>query len=372
MPAVSRLRLLGFSVLAITLGLAVVEAGSALVLHVVPALVQPDARSEPGAPGSPENLPYPVVHFRSASNPLTTTDAELVFRLVENPTGERRAGYEGINAQGWRGRPFEPSDLATDNLRLVTAGDSCTFGWEIPGLADSYPARLEQELAARAHRPVRVYNLGVPGYSSFQVRHWLERMLPRLKPHVLVLYVGWNDITKTPSLSDAELSAVTSPGLIWLVRVLAKTHFGRLIGALAGKLRTPDSAARLPSQKQRVQTDETIENIQRVARLVHGQGGRLMLVAPPFTRKRQAPIMFSDKEDMAALWPRLESAFRDDDIAIVHVPEMEDGAAAAETFFGPDGFHPNAVGAMTLAKHLAADIAQQWPNLMNGPATAPP
>jgi hypothetical protein len=68
--------------------------------------------------------------------------------------------------------PTSPSALAV--------GDSITFGEGVPA-AGSYSAVLERETG------VRVYNAGVPGYSSGQMLVRLRRLLPALRPALVVM-----------------------------------------------------------------------------------------------------------------------------------------------------------------------------------------
>jgi hypothetical protein len=63
---------------------------------------------------------------------------------------------------------------------VLTLGDSMTFGEGVP-VDRSYPAVLERETG------VRVYNAGVPGYGSPQMVGRLKRLLPRLRPSVVVM-----------------------------------------------------------------------------------------------------------------------------------------------------------------------------------------
>ncbi|HEY0555541.1 MAG TPA: GDSL-type esterase/lipase family protein [Thermoanaerobaculia bacterium] len=68
--------------------------------------------------------------------------------------------------------PFRPC--------ILIVGDSMTFGEGVPE-DGTYPARLERRLG------VRVYNAGVPGYSSAQMLGRLRRYLPTLQPTLVVM-----------------------------------------------------------------------------------------------------------------------------------------------------------------------------------------
>ncbi|HEX9942143.1 MAG TPA: SGNH/GDSL hydrolase family protein [Thermoanaerobaculia bacterium] len=98
------------------------------------------------------------------------------FRGREIAPGGEFDVLAAIDARGLRGHlhtaPPEPCVLAV--------GDSMTFGEGVP--ADrSYAAWLERTAG------VRVYNAGVPGYGSRQMLVRLRRLLPALRPAVVVM-----------------------------------------------------------------------------------------------------------------------------------------------------------------------------------------
>jgi lysophospholipase L1-like esterase len=97
------------------------------------------------------------------------------------------AGVE-INSIGLRGpeiSPIKPSG----KVRVLCMGDSCTFGGLHP-----YPAILQSLLDQRAPGRYEVLNAGVIGYTSLHGLEWLERDLASLRPDVVTLYFGWNDM----------------------------------------------------------------------------------------------------------------------------------------------------------------------------------
>src|SRR5439155_7303104 len=89
-----------------------------------------------------------------------------------------------INRDGFRGPEL---DAAHSAPRIVTIGDSCTFGMEE---ASSYPRVLEDTLRRRGVA-VEVVNAGVEGYTPRDVLIELDR-LTVLRPDVTMIYLGWN------------------------------------------------------------------------------------------------------------------------------------------------------------------------------------
>jgi lysophospholipase L1-like esterase len=84
-----------------------------------------------------------------------------------------------IDARGLRD-PSHPPQTAPPVPCVLAVGDSMTFGEGVP--ADrTYSAWLERTVG------VRVYNAGVPGFSSRQMLARLRRFLPALRPAAVVM-----------------------------------------------------------------------------------------------------------------------------------------------------------------------------------------
>jgi lysophospholipase L1-like esterase len=86
--------------------------------------------------------------------------------------------------------------------RILTLGDSCTFGLGVDD-AQTWPAQLQQLLNADGDR-VEVINAGVPGYSAFQGRRFLEKEGLHLAPDLVIAGFGFNDREVWASRSDYE------------------------------------------------------------------------------------------------------------------------------------------------------------------------
>ena len=84
-----------------------------------------------------------------------------------------------IDSRGLRDHPHSPQ-TAPPVPCVLTVGDSMTFGEGVPA-EGSYSAWLERTAGAR------VYNAGVPGYSSGQMLVRLRRFLPALRPAAVVM-----------------------------------------------------------------------------------------------------------------------------------------------------------------------------------------
>jgi lysophospholipase L1-like esterase len=93
-----------------------------------------------------------------------------------------------INSLGLRGPEIEIAKPPRQ-IRVLCLGDSCTFGGLHP-----YPEIAQALLDRSAPGRFEVLNAGVIGYTSLHGLEWFERELAPLRPDVVTLYFGWNDM----------------------------------------------------------------------------------------------------------------------------------------------------------------------------------
>lgn len=120
----------------------------------------------------------------------TEPDEYLGYRLKRNFfTPDGRAF---INAAGIRGDTSHLPE-ARGRPRVLVIGNSCAFG---AGCYDTevFSFLLEKKLRSEGWPEALVFNAGVGGYNSAQVRVYLERELWNFRPTDVVGYVGWNDL----------------------------------------------------------------------------------------------------------------------------------------------------------------------------------
>ncbi len=137
------------------------------------------------------------------------------------------------NALGYRDDEFEP---LTDRPRILVVGDSITFGAGVPA-EQLYAARLETYLPGW-----RVDNCGIAGYESNQIVAVAARMIPRLKPRVLLYGMCLNDIR------EADV-----PGILAGFQAARQTQLKPIL-ELRSLVRFAGSVAGLQQAKQRSRT----------------------------------------------------------------------------------------------------------------------
>jgi len=121
---------------------------------------------------------------------IHVVDERLGYRMVPN----RQAKNVKTNSLALRG-PEVALEKPKNGYRILCVGDSITFGEAASCNETTYPAVLERKLNERFDPPreIQVLNAGVMGYASLQCRRWLEELLPRLKPDLVLLCAGTND-----------------------------------------------------------------------------------------------------------------------------------------------------------------------------------
>jgi len=98
------------------------------------------------------------------------------FRGREIAPGNEFDVPSAIDARGLRDHPHGAPSSPT----VLTVGDSMTFGEGVP-VDRTFSAVLERQSG------VRVYNAGVPGYGSGQMLVRLRRLIPELRPTVVLV-----------------------------------------------------------------------------------------------------------------------------------------------------------------------------------------
>lgn len=103
--------------------------------------------------------------------------------------------YVHLNSLGYRDREFA-ARADESAYRILLLGDSFTLGWGIRNPADRFGDLLEGTLNSTPAlaRRVAVYNAGVGAANSADELVSARLLLPRLRPHLLLLIYVFNDI----------------------------------------------------------------------------------------------------------------------------------------------------------------------------------
>ena len=99
-------------------------------------------------------------------------------------------------------RDYFVGDAQAPTLNYLALGDSTAAGWGAQTLAETYPHRIAQTLAARGFR-VHVRNVAIGGARARDVMEQLPA-LQTFAPAVITLSVGANDATHFTAPADFE------------------------------------------------------------------------------------------------------------------------------------------------------------------------
>jgi len=182
---------------------------------------------------------------------IFTPHAEAYYETIEF------SFTASINALGFRDREFGLSKSA--DYRILTLGDSFTFGWGV-ALDQSWPKVLEQNLQAGGFN-VEIANLGSPGAGPVAYADLAEKAIPLLKPDLLVVAVlQGDDLTQSRPKQPAAQNVREAPPTLriqlseWLHHV-----YPNLTALARAALKNDRAAKRGPvSPKWRKQAEEIL------------------------------------------------------------------------------------------------------------------
>jgi lysophospholipase L1-like esterase len=284
---------------------------------------------------------------------LFVRDPELFWRLapadgIETPIAP---GGLRVNSRGLRG-PEWPRAAAPGVTRIVTLGDSCTFGWRVTE-AEAYPAVLGELLRGRGLR-AEVINAGVPGYTSVQALRLLQLELLAYEPQAVVFYFGWNELW--PARGQPDVAQAVSGRLVELENVLDRSHLYRLLRRGYVAVRSDLGERRDAGTQPRVSPEQYRQVLERLVQLCRDRGLQLALMTQP---ARQAPHARCWSPPQHELLAQMNAITRE--AAVGEGTVLVDGAALLaaepqdETFV--DCVHPSASGHRLLAAALAEALA---------------
>ncbi|MDP6409023.1 MAG: GDSL-type esterase/lipase family protein [Planctomycetota bacterium] len=282
---------------------------------------------------------------------------------------------EVVNEQGWRG-PTRERTAPLDTLRVVTLGDSSTFGLGV-AYGESYSGRLEERLRADG-RKAEVIDGGVVG---FTVRQGLERyreVFSAYRPDVVVAAFGAvNDHYSSLDLPDRRKIEHQRTQLAWRkrlsdglrdeLRILhaiswlqLEAHGGkeRLAEVWLEKKRREHELMKSSGRvewpgERRVSLEDFSLALTELRDLVGADGGRLVLVSMPRKARaeRDRPVLTLYSRAVMSTAAREGLQVADARGAFHRV--IAGGRPEAELFVN-DFWHPSASGHDLIAEGLVA------------------
>jgi len=259
-----------------------------------------------------------------------------------------------INKLGLRGREVAEFKSAG---RIITLGNSCTFGWGVP-LEDIYASRLEKNLNER----YEVINGAIPGYTSFQGKIFLQKDLIKLQPDFVTVLFVWNDHWAAASEIADKDQQLPPEFILGLQNFLSRFHFYRFMkkSLLTAVETDPDSTFKRGNIVYRVGFENFRANLKEICITAQENGATpILLTSPiPSLEKYYPP---GARSPMHAFHERYNQIVREisaaDNIALVDLAREFDGYDGLWDDAPNDPIHFNARG-HELAAKLIADFIE--------------
>lgn len=144
-------------------------------------------------------------------NYILKPNASTVYRGLYEKSAHATEWH--INSQGLR-TDLLVEKKADNAFRIVTYGDSETFGWSVR-LENTWQRQMEKK-----DPNIQVINLGVPGYNIESIATHVEKTLATLQPDMVIYLFNKNDVYKPlnyhPQLSKSYLYLIVNMGLYQL------------------------------------------------------------------------------------------------------------------------------------------------------------
>lgn len=246
------------------------------VLEVIGRIVAPSDRN---ARWAHESSHVRLTGF-PALNDILESDSGRFWRLKANVPPQQIIGRVGndnlifsfsTDGDGFRKMPAPRSHGQT----ILFIGDSCTLGIGVDDDA-TIPAVVQDRLPGR-----RCINAGVPGYSAYQGRVYLEAIIGKLKPQFVVMCFGFNDAAAWDDLSDLEHAAA----------MVAPAHWGSGFGLtrLIGKFAAPSATSQSVGTRPRLTDAEFSAEVDSMLATCSANGAEPILLIWPLREQLNQP-----------------------------------------------------------------------------------
>ena len=242
-------------------------------------------------------------------------------------------------------------------IRILCLGDSVTFGYRVPAVWPEkpteydpewlpYPMLLEKSLrTANPGKGIEVITMAVPGYTSHQGLAWLRHDIDQLRPDLLIVSFGWNDV----SFSDAPDGEAINTGwravgIRWLI-----DHSQAFAHATRWLRSRQRASTTVPRPVTRVSDQEYLNNFREFILLAKEKGSRIIILAAPYRDRTTNP-------PEAALMVRYRTSLRSfaqqNGVTFLELLELTEAAYPSnEGWFG-ELIHPNHMGHRLIASEL--------------------
>ena len=273
-----------------------------------------------------------------------------------------------VNSLGFRG-PYFKKNKPPDTFRIVAMGGSTTAGMYENEL--TYPRLLERMLnqSSTGKRKTEVINAGVWGYTSCQVMKRYKKDIVDLKPDLILLMSGWNDINKI------RTSGITKRSQYCMNHhpVLVRSNIFRFL-----RFKTGDAFKKNPSELGVEVFQENskyyLENLREIIEDAGLNGTHVVLVSLPSLFETRALDKFSGYEQFGR-YSLQEIEYRQRAVIYInslkkklseeyqHVFYIDNGVSpltVGKSKFFSDTIHPTGAGNRVLAFQLFKYLNERY------------
>jgi lysophospholipase L1-like esterase len=234
------------------------------------------ALSAPTAPTFEEHGRLIRVLGLPALNDILEFDPVLFWRLKPELRGFRVEGRIRDHPMDFRVTTHRslrsPEVGARTRFRVLALGDSCTFGIGVED-GETWPAHLERRLR-ESGVDAEVVNAGVPGYTAFQGKRFLETRGLELAPDLVIVTFGFNDADDGMPQSDLETARALAQR-DW-TSVLSKSRLAQSVSGLAQ--RPPPVRPKRP----RLTVPEYLETLGAIKGMCDARGIGMIVAIWPY------------------------------------------------------------------------------------------
>jgi lysophospholipase L1-like esterase len=261
------------------------------------------------------------------------------------------------NAQGLR-HEGDIGRKTPGSFRIVCLGDSVTFGFRVPMAFPNWPHDFDRALfpypgvaekklrAANPTRQIEVIPLAAPAYTSYQGLDWLKRDIDCLKPDVVTVCFGWNDVCLRP-VPDRESMPMDVAHVIareLLVHSQAVAHFAKW----RGRKQSKEYVSNGPPVA-RVSKDDYVANLLEICELSRAHGARAVVIGQVY---RDGQVNPAEAKLVREYRDTLREAAAAKGVPYLQVDELiETNYPANDRLFG-ELIHPNADGHQVMAREI--------------------
>jgi tetratricopeptide (TPR) repeat protein len=216
-----------------------------------------------------------------------------------------------------------PVEKEPDTFRVFVVGASSVAAMPYAPNA-SFASFLREALAeAMPGRRVEGINTSMTAVSSYQIADWVDEILDRYDPDVVVVYTGHNEFYGVLG-AGSSMSVGSNRTVARLFLHVQKTSFYSLVAGFIEKARRPTDKARMAQPFESLTRDRAIRpegechrsvernfraNLEEMARRAERAGVPIVFCAPASNRASCAPLGPVHREDLSgdeeSRWNRL-------------------------------------------------------------------